>query len=182
MFAEVQGAVTYDTQIGGSTTVPALLVNIIEPTSAISQQPSQVTLPPSVAPLPDNESASGSQLRLIAGSDQPFVLSGLADRWVPQLSSKRLGIEAEGRTWTNSMILNDHQQLRQSYSGVRLLWSGDWSTFSDSDFWVTIAGTGFPTADQALAWCTGNGFDRNHCYAKLISTTHPVEDGTAYNK
>jgi hypothetical protein len=185
MFVEVQGAYTYDTQIGGSTTVPALLVNIIEPTNFNSQTASQRPLPPSLSPYPTLQSSSdftgASQLRAIAASDQPIVLSGLADRWVPQLSSKRTGMVAEGHTWTDALILNEHHQLRQSYPSVRLLWSGDWSTFSDSDFWVTIAGTGFATADQALAWCTSNGFDRDHCYAKLISTTHPVEGSTAYN-
>jgi hypothetical protein len=186
MFVEVKGAYTYDTQIGGSTTAPSLLVNIIETTNLSSQQPSRRALPPSGAPypspLPTSESASGSQLRSIAASDQPFVLTGLAERWVPQLSSKRPGMVAEGRTWTSAMTLNEHEQLRQSYPGVRLLWSGDWSTFSDSNFWVTIVGTGSPTADQALAWCTSNGLDGNHCYAKLISTNHPVEGSTAYNK
>jgi hypothetical protein len=186
MFVEVQGAYTYDTQIGGSTTVPALLVNIIEPTNRSSPTASQRPLPPSVPPyptlLPTSESTSGSQLRAIAASDQPVVLNGLAERWVPQLSSKRTEMVAEGRTWTDAMILSEHQQLRGSYPGVRLLWSRDWSTFSDSNFWVTIAGTPFATAEQALAWCTSSGFDRDHCYAKLISTTQPVEGSTAYNK
>ena len=179
MFAEVQGSLTYDTQIGGSTTVPSLLVNIIETTN-LSSPPSARPLPPP-APLPDTESASGSQLRAIAASDQPIVLAGLAERWVPQLSSKRPGLVAEGSTWTNALTLDEHLRLRQTYPGVRLLWSGDWSTFSESDFWVTIVGTGFPTADGALAWCTSSGFDRDHCYAKLISTTHPIEGSTAYN-
>jgi hypothetical protein len=180
MFAEVQGALTYDTQIGGSTTVPSLLVNIIETTNLISP-PSARALPSFPAPPPDSESASGSQLRAIAASDQPIVLAGLAERWVPQLSSKRPGLVAEGHTWTNAMTLDEHLRLRQAYPGVRLLWSGDWSTFSESDFWVTIVGTGFLTADGALAWCTSSGFDRDHCYAKLISTTHPIKGSTAYN-
>jgi len=178
MYAEVQGSVTYDTQIGGKTTVPSLLVNIIEPIAMTAQTPSPSSVIP--APLPASDS-SGSQLRAIATGDQPYVLSVLADRWVPQLSSKRVGLVAEGHTWTNALILNDHQQLRQSYSGVRLLSSADWSTFSGSDFWVTIVGVGYGTADEALAWCTSNGFDRDHCFAKLISTTHPVEGSTAYS-
>jgi hypothetical protein len=183
MFVEVQGAFTYDTQIGGSTTVPAVLVNIIETTNLRPQQPSQQSLPtPSVASYPTGESAGGSQLRSIAAGDQPFVLNVLAERWVPQLSSKRPGLVAEGRTWTDATTLAEHLQLRQGYPGVRLLWSGDWSTFSESNFWVTIVGTGFPTADEALAWCASNGFDRDHCYAKLVSTTHPSEGSTAYNK
>jgi hypothetical protein len=155
MFAEVQGAVTYDTQIGGKTTVPSLLANIVE-TTRIRSPPR--TLTPSALPLPTSD-VSGAQLRSIAASDQPVVAGALEDRWVPQLSSKRLGMVAEGATWSNDMILTDHQELRGRYPGVRLLWSGSWSTFSESDFWVTIVGTGFPSADQALAWCAGHGFD-----------------------
>jgi hypothetical protein len=183
MYAQVQGAYTYDTQIGGSTTVPSLLVNIIESTGQGSVTPSMPSaLPvPVPAPLPTSESISANQLRAMAANDRLFV-SSVSEQWVPQLSSKRLGMVAEGQTWTSIAILNEHQQLRAAYPGARLLWSGDWSTFSDSDFWITIAGTSFPTPDGALAWCAANGLDRDHCYAKLISTTHPVEGSTAYNR
>jgi cytoskeletal protein RodZ len=177
MYGVVSGAVTYDTQIGGKTTVPSLLVNIIEPTALTAQTPTEQPLP---TPAPSDQAVG--QLRAIAASDQPYVLSMLADRWVPQLSSKRVGLVAEGRTWTNALILAEHQQLRQTYSNVRLLWSADWSTFSGSEFWVTIVGSGFATADEALAWCRSNGFDHDHCFAKLISTTHPVEGSTAYSE
>ncbi|MGV0788368.1 hypothetical protein ABQF33_15780 [Mycolicibacterium sp. XJ2] len=176
MYVEVQGAMTYETQIGGSTTVPSLMANIIESTSRPAPRP--VPLP---ATLPDAETVSGNQLRSIAASDKPMVMATLAGTWVPQLSSKRLGLVAEGRTWTHSAILAEHQRLRQTYPGARLLWSGDWSTFSHGDFWVTVAGPTFPTAEGALAWCRGNDFDRDHCFAKLVSTTHAVDGSTDYN-
>ncbi len=177
MFVEVQGAMTYETQIGGSTTVPSLTANIIESTSRPAPRPA-----PLPAPLPDTETVSGNQLRSIATSDKPMVLATIANTWVPQLSSKRLGLVAEGRTWTHSAILAEHQRLRQTYPGARLLWSGEWSTFSESNFWVTIAGATFPTAEGALAWCRSNDFDRDHCFAKLVSTTHPVDGSTDYNE
>lgn len=178
MYVEVQGSITYDTQIGGSTTVPSLMANIIESTSRPAPRPAPPTYP---ASQPDVETASGNQLRAIAASDRPMVLATIANTWVPQLSSKRLGLVAEGRRWTHSAILAEHQSLRQAYPGARLLWSGDWSTFSESNFWVTIAGATFPTADGALAWCRSNEFDRDHCFAKLVSTTRPVEGSTDYN-
>ncbi|KUI22725.1 hypothetical protein AU193_10495 [Mycobacterium sp. GA-1285] len=178
MYAEVQGAMTYETQIGGSTTVPSLMANIIESTSRPAARPAPPTYP---APQPDVETTSGNQLRAIAASDKPLVLADLADSWVPQVSSKWVGLVAEGRTWTQSAILAEHQQLRQTYPGVRLLWSGDWSTFSDSNFWVSIVGPSFPTSEGALAWCRNAGRDRDHCFAKLVSTTHPVEGSTDYN-
>lgn len=177
LYAEVQGATTYETQIGGSMTVPSLTANIIDSTSRPVSRP----VPTYSAPQPDAETTSANQLRAIAASDKPMVLATLADTWVPQLSSKWLGLVAEGRTWTNSAILAEHQQLRQAYPGVRLLWSGDWSTFSDANYWVTVAGLTFPTAEGALAWCRSAGLDRNHCFAKLISTTHSVEGSTDYN-
>jgi serine/threonine protein kinase len=121
------------------------------------------------------------QLRQLAASDHAYVSANLADRWVPQLSSKRPGVVDNGVTWDNAMTLQEHQQLRQRFPGARLLWSGDWSTFSAGDFWVTVAGDTFPNSAGALAWCRGNGFDRDHCVAKIISTTHPVDGSTAYN-
>ncbi|WP_026356955.1 PQQ-binding-like beta-propeller repeat protein [Mycobacterium sp. 141] len=129
----------------------------------------------------DDESASYDALRAIANSDRPFVVGQLADRWVPQLSSKRPGLVADGIIWQNAETLREHLDLRLKYPEVRLLWTGDWSTFSAPDFWVTIAGVTFPDAGGALGWCTGHGLDRDHCYAKLVSTTHPIDGSTAFN-
>ena len=121
------------------------------------------------------------QLRQIANGDRPFVSVRLADRWVPQLSSKRPGVVDQGIVWDNATTLREHLQLRERYH-ARLLWSGEWSTFSTSNFWVTVAGITFPTSAGTLAWCTSQGFDRDHCFAKIVSTTHPVEGSTAYNR
>lgn len=129
----------------------------------------------------DGESASFDALRAIANADRPFVSSRLADRWVPQLSSKRPGLVADGIVWNNAETLREHLDLRLKYPEVRLLWTGDWSTFSAPDFWVTIAGVTFPDAGGALAWCRNRGIDRDHCYAKLVSTTHPIDGSTAFN-
>lgn len=121
------------------------------------------------------------QLRQIASDDRTFVSAQLADRWVPQLSSKRPGVVDNGVRWDNAMTLQEHLQLRQRYPDVRLLWSGDWSTFSAPDFWVTVVGITSADPAPALAWCRSQGFDRDHCIAKIVSTTHPVAGSTAYN-
>ncbi|MFZ0831644.1 MAG: hypothetical protein WAM92_00900 [Mycobacterium sp.] len=144
-------------------------------------QPASTAVGPAAPNSGDNESASFDALRAMANADRPFVLSRLADTWVPQLSSKRPGLVADGITWNNAETLREHLQLRLDYPEVRLLWSGDWSTFSEPDFWVTIAGVTFPDADGALAWCRSHNFDRDHCYAKLVSTTHPIDGSTAFN-
>ncbi|SBS75479.1 putative Pyrrolo-quinoline quinone [uncultured Mycobacterium sp.] len=129
----------------------------------------------------NNETASFDALRALANADRPFVSANLTDRWVPQLSSKRPGLVADGIVWDNAATLREHLDLRLRYPEVRLLYSGDWSTFSAPDFWVTIAGVTFLDSDSALGWCRDHGFDREHCYAKLVSTSHPVDGTTAFN-
>jgi len=157
-----------------------LLVGTFEPSST----PTPTTPTGTTTPLPtvDSQTAALNQLRATAEADRPDVARLLADRWVPQLSAKRPGIEADGVVWDYVKILQEHRQLRQRYPGVRLLWSGDWSTFDGPGFWVTVAGLTYTDARPALAWCTGQGFDRDHCIAKIVSATHPVDDSTAYNK
>ncbi|CAM2845836.1 PQQ-binding-like beta-propeller repeat protein [Prescottella defluvii] len=130
----------------------------------------------------DTESASRDALREQADADAPFVRSDLADRWVPLLSSKQPGLVADGITWNNAEILREHLDLRLRFPEVRLMWSGDWSTFTERDWWVTAAGVTFPTPEGANGWCDSKGFDADHCFAKLISTTHSVDGSTLYRK
>ena len=119
----------------------------------------------------------------MAHSDHYSVLSGATnpDRWVPQLGSKKLGTRDNGVTYNYKEILKDYYRLSQRYPGALLLWSGDWSTFDESDYWVTVANVTYPTAAGALGWCLGQGLADNDCYAKLISTTHGVDGSTAHN-
>jgi serine/threonine protein kinase len=127
------------------------------------------------------DSVANQRLREIAAGDRPFVSEQLTDLWVPQISSKRPGVVDDGVTWDDVLTLREHLRLRQLYPGVRLLWSGDWSTFSANNFWVTIVGITYSDSGGALLWCRTQGLDRDHCAAKLVSTTHPVEGSSAYN-
>jgi serine/threonine-protein kinase len=166
-----------DTDRSTSSLVPYTdPVTTNETESPSATQP--VRAPTTMTPVPQDPV---QQLRQIVNDDRSFVNTQLADRWVPQLSSKRPGVIDNGVVWDNSMTLQEHLQLRQRYPDVRLLWSGDWSTFSAPDFWVTVAGITFAESAGALAWCRSQGFDRDHCAAKIISTTHPVAGSTAYN-
>ncbi|OBG42638.1 serine/threonine protein kinase [Mycobacterium alsense] len=158
------------------------LVPYTEPVTTNVAEPPPVTqtvrAPTTTASAPQDPF---QQLRQIASDDRPFVGTHLADHWVPQLSSKRPGVVDNGVVWDNAMTLQEHLQLRKKYPDARLLWSGDWSTFSAPDFWVTVVGTTFPDSAGALAWCRSQEFDRDHCIAKIVSTTHPVAGSTAYN-
>ncbi|MGO9152435.1 serine/threonine-protein kinase [Mycobacterium sp.] len=168
MYTEAEAKAGINLSLGGTAPSPR--------DTAPPRIPTQQTETPE-----DPESASLAQLRRIANHDHPFVTDWLADRWVPQISSKRLGIVAEGTVWNNAKILSEHLQLRAQFPEAKLLWSGDWSTFDAPDFWVTIVGDTFPDAASALAWCTRKNLDRDHCYAKIVSTTHPVHGSTAFN-
>ncbi|MDT5069664.1 MAG: hypothetical protein QOK02_5819 [Mycobacterium sp.] len=151
-----------------------------------SASPSPKPTPPrttarTVAPTPDVEAASLNRLQQIANNDRSDVVSGLADMWIPQISSKRVGLRAEGTEWDNVQILNEHLRLRQIYPNVKLLWSGDWSTYDGRNFWVTVVGLHADNPDDVLEWCTREGFDRDHCIAKVVSRWRPIAGSTKMN-
>jgi serine/threonine-protein kinase len=166
-----------------ATPTPGVTVSTVSPT--FSAAPASPPALPSTRATPapvDPEVSSYQQLRQIADGDRGQVLAATqgADLWVPQLSSKRPGVFDEGHVWNNVQTLQEHLRLRQKY-GALLLWSGDWSVFDASNFWVTIAPLTFTRSSDVLMWCTSNKLDPDHCYAKLISTTHGAEGSTAHN-
>ena len=115
--------------------------------------------------------------------DSDFVsVQSMSNRWVPQVSSKRVGLVVEGKTLTSADILRNHLALRQRFSSARLVWSGQWTTFSGPDFWVTVVRPPLPTADDANRWCDSNGFGADDCFAKFLSTSFGVEGTTVYRK
>ncbi|HLS33172.1 MAG TPA: hypothetical protein VK039_06270, partial [Brevibacterium sp.] len=141
------------------------------PASAPSDSPDSSAGDPGAAPtadeLPDDPTAALEQL---AENDEAQVVADLEGMWVPQISSKRTGMEIDGETWTDEDILADHQALRDEHPRVRLLWSGDFGSFEEGDFWITIAGIGYSDPEQALSWCATNGLGPDDCYAKQLNT------------
>lgn len=184
LLSKNSGQSAHTSPAGTSTVAPSPSVTIAAPTvyrtvpAPPTAQPSTPSSTPTAARDPDVSSVQ--QLRQFAIDDHAVVSTEGAGRWVPQLSSKRPGVVDDGVVWNNVLTLQEHLRLRHRY-GAKLLWSGDWSTFDAPNFWVTIAPISFPDASGALAWCTYEGFDRDHCYAKLISKTHGVSGSTAFN-
>ena len=173
---------------GGPVTVVALLAVAVvavlvavlaianrapSPTSAgtvaiAAQAPSLETTaaaPASAAVSTDPQSQLGS----LAASDSATI-EGLAGSWVPQLSSKRPGVIADGRSYDAAAILAEHQALRSTYPGARLLWSGDFANYRGRDFWVTVLAEPMSDAASANAWCDAQNLDGEHCYA--VRLTH----------
>ncbi|WP_131259992.1 hypothetical protein [Brevibacterium aurantiacum] len=140
-----------------------------------SPGPSQSPEPSASPTLSDDPAKALDQL---IESDRPSVKADLIGKWVPQLSSKKLGLKAEGKTWKEKDILAEHQELREEFPRVQLVWSGDFSSFKEDDFWVTVVGIGYDEPDQALSWCSSHGLGADYCYAKQLNTSGGTEGTT----
>ncbi len=138
---------------------------------------------PTGAPVPPSAPDEGgalARLGAISDADRPFVEAEVIDVWVPQISSKKPGVVLpNGTTWDAVSILEDHRLWREQFPRVRLLWSGDYSTFEASDFWVTIVAIPFATPEEANGWCDAQGLPAEDCFAKLISHTRGPAGSTA---
>jgi len=121
-------------------------------------------------------------LRSQADSDRSFITTKLNGHWLAQLSSKHAGLVADGKVWDDCAILNEFLALRLRFIDVRMLWSDEWSVFSYPGWWVIVAAATFPGPDEANGWCRQQGFDNEHCFAKLISTTAGPGGSTKYWK
>lgn len=128
----------------------------------------------------DTESSASAGLVDRVTADRVVVASQDEGRWVAQLSSKRVGLVADGRTWDSRSILEEFSSLAARFGGARLLQSDDWSVFTSPGFLVTITDQSFSDAPTAVGWCRSHGFDRDHCLAKRISRTASPEGTTVY--
>ena len=111
-------------------------------------------------------------------SDRSRV-GNIVDAWVPILSQKWVGLQADGILYDEERILELDDELRQSY-GTLLLWSGDYSSFPRSDIWAHVVPSPFPTKEGALDWCRSSDRGRADCGAKLVSKTRPSKGSTAW--
>lgn len=164
--------------------IGALAVVLLRPSSVatpVVTTPAPVTVtaaPSTVYSSPSSSSSSSSTwdgggtstLQAIVDSDRN-AMEGFDGLWVPQLSSKQPGTVDNGTTYDASSIYANYQGLVASHTNVRLLWSGDWSVYRESDYWVAVYGQGFTTAAGANAWCDAQGFAADDCFAKRLSHT-----------
>ena len=158
---------------------PANVASTDEPTNAASDDGSAAA---SNSPEPtETESALPDDpkkaLKQLADSDGQTAKSELNGKWVPQLSSKKVGLEAEGKTWDEEAILEEFEGLREEFPRVKLIWSGDFGSFKEDNFWVTVVGIGYDDPEDALSWCSSHGLGPDSCYAKQLNTSGG-HDGT----
>jgi len=149
-----------------------------EPRSGTTVRPPTVRAPTVRPTTPTAQVSAEQQLKQYANSDLPGLRVDANEMWVPQLSSKRPGTKVDNVSYDEEMILSDHLILRAAYPGTTLVWSGDWTSFKSPDYWVTVAGGRFGTADEANRWCDAQAIPKDDCFAKRLSTTGGYEGNT----
>lgn len=117
------------------------------------------------------------QIRLDASD-----VAELVESWVPQISSKRVGLVVDGNEFDYSEILRNHMALRAEYPRARLLYSGDWSSYQGDDFYVTVIAAPYDVGEQALSWCRAEHRDADHCFATLLSRTADPDDAVMFQE
>ncbi|WP_280182426.1 PQQ-binding-like beta-propeller repeat protein [Nocardia cyriacigeorgica] len=152
---------------------------------AAGSESQRFTLARAIPPKADPEAAAFDALRAQADADRPTVTRDLADRWVPQLSAKQVGLVAadvDGRilAWTPTEILAQHLRLRLRYPEVRLVWSDEWRSFDLPGWWITVGGKTFGAPNQANEWCDTKAIPIGECFAKLVSNTRGSAGTTQY--
>lgn len=101
--------------------------------------------------------------------------------WYAQLSSKKVGLQVEGRTWDNRTILQQYFDYTTNYGSIILTRAHDWSVFdADGDWYVLLADVGATSDTDANAWCDAQGIGKDDCFAKMLSTTAAVKGSTTY--
>ena len=143
--------------------------------AAPEPEPTTTTPPPD--PVPTDEKSARQMLANQVASDHASV-EAVTEQWVPQLSSKRFGLKANGTVYNYRAIWADFTRLTTEHPGAMLLWSGDYRSFKLPNFWVTIAPASYGTGEEANGWCDTAGIDRDNCYAKRITHTGSYADST----
>jgi len=140
-------------------------------------EPDSGSTEPTSNPAPTDENSARQMLENQVENDRSQV-EALTGYWVPQLSSKRLGLVANGTTYDYQTIWADFMSLQESYPGALLLWSGDYSGFRLTNFWVTISPQSHDSGEAANGWCDSAGIGKDDCYAKRITHTDGYAEST----
>ncbi|GEM_PF-6258872 len=113
--------------------------------------------------------------------------------WRAQLGSKSPGMDpaesllgtlrpndpewAGALDWDEERILREHLELRESFD-AKLLWSGDWRSYTHGDYFVTVVDDRFHTSESALAFCRDYNLSRDHCLAQIVSDSRGPDGST----
>lgn len=117
-----------------------------------------------------DEQAAGDAIQWQIKHDYPIVMNSLRGKWTPQLSSKQVGLVADGQTWTKRSILAEYLKTQQANPKAVIIDTSQWPVYDTGGWWVTLQGDTYSDGDQANAWCDAQGYDSDHCLAKRIES------------
>lgn len=117
-----------------------------------------------------DEQAAGDAIQWQIKHDYPIVMNSLRGKWTPQLSSKQVGLVADGQTWTKRAILAEFLKTQQANPKAVIIDTSQWPVYDTGGWWVTLQGDTYSDGDQANAWCDAQGYDSDHCLAKRIES------------
>ena len=117
-----------------------------------------------------DEQAAGDAIQWQIKHDYPIVMNSLRGKWTPQLSSKQVGLVADGQTWTKRAILAEYLRTQQANPKAVIIDTSQWPVYDTGGWWVTLQGDTYSDGDQASAWCDAQGYDSDHCLAKRIES------------
>lgn len=142
------------------------------PPPPVTAPASGATGPAVVSPVPVAQpEESAATLLSDTVSQDAASMSSLDGSWVPQISSKSVGLRADGIVYDEAAILGDYRTSAARYPQAVLLRSDQFATFSSPGFYVTVIGVPYSTAAQANAWCDSEGLPSDACFAKRLSST-----------
>ena len=144
------------------------------PAVAAGGNPAQQPVSPRTTaggPSTDPNQIARDELDRIVFFDRPTV-DTLVDRWVPQISAKRPGIEDDGIVYQLPDIVRKHHDLQRDFGAV-LLRSGEF-VFSANDLFVSVIPQGFATPDEALAVCVERSLGKKDCFARLLTHNRSI--------
>lgn len=141
------------------------------PRTAPAPQPPAQIAPDAMNPtIPTTRVPTVADVQQQVAADRSMA-EGLAGSWVPQLSSKRLGLPVHGVTFGYPEILADFQALHARFPHSVLIRSDDYSSYGQPGYWVTVLAERYASPDAANAWCDANGIPAEDCYAHRLSHT-----------
>lgn len=155
--------VTQPPAVAGATGTPAV--------------PASVPQPPAIQPPVSPQAA----LQQEVDGDHHHV-EALVGYWVPQLSSKTVGLKADGIVYGYGEILDHFNWIKERYPHALLLRSDDYASFKRSGYWVTVMPVTYTSGAEANSWCDYEGIDPDNCFARLLLRTGGPDGATLPRK
>lgn len=150
--------------------------------TALPESPTVATapaVPTGVAPSRPAAAPSGADLDRQVAADRAAA-ERVVGSWVPQLSSRRVGMVIDGETVDADAIARDFAASRGQFAESVLVRSQDYSSFREAGYLVTLVALPFSSAEAANAWCESAGRGPDDCFAKRLSHTDGPTGNTVH--